>query len=192
MRRAFLEEASRRNHQSEVSPALVANDDDDEPTFAFDIPVPARNATSSPIPDMDGDISDAQLPRAEIDNKALGQRGNKTRLPKKGKEQKVSRFGIPYPSLPVGVVKKLASTFARSGGNGKSKIDKDTVAAIMQATDWFLEQAADDLGTYAKHSGRKTIDESDVTTLMKRFVSWLLISRARFQQTSANATRYYI
>jgi len=171
LRRAFLEEASRRNHQSEISPALVADDEDDEPTFAFDIPVPARNATPSPVPDMYGDISDAQLPRAEIDNKALRQRGNKTR-PKKSKEQKVSRYGIPYPSLPVGVVKKLASTFTRSSGNGKSKIDKDTVAAIMQATDWFLEQAADDLGTYAKHAGRKTIDESDVITLMKRFVSW--------------------
>lgn len=65
----------------------------------------------------------------------------------------------------------MASTFARSSGNAKSKIDKGTMAAIMQATDWFLEQAADDLGTYAKHAKRRTIDESDVITLMKRYVS---------------------
>ena len=120
---------------------------------------------------MDGDVSDGQLPRAQIANGALGLQGNKART-KKGKEQKVSRYGIPYPSLPLGVVKKLASTFARSGGNSKSKIDKDTMPAIMQATDWFLEQAADDLRTYAKHAGRRTIDESDVITLMKRFVSY--------------------
>ncbi len=118
---------------------------------------------------MDGDISDAQLPRAHIDKKALGLQGNKTG-PKESKERKVSRYGIPYPSLSVGVVKKLALTFAQSGGNRKPKIDKDTVAAIMQATDWFLEQAADDLGTYARHAGRRTIDESDVITLMKRLV----------------------
>ena len=170
LRRAFLEEASRRNRQSDIRPASVAADDDDEPTFAFDIPVSARNATSSLLPNMDGDIHDVQPPRAPLNSGALGPQGNKTRT-KKSKEQKVSRHGIPYPSLPVAVVKKLAATFARSSGNGKSKIDKDTMAAIMQATDWFLEQVADDLGTYAKHARRRTIDESDVITLMKRFVS---------------------
>lgn len=119
---------------------------------------------------MDGDRSDTQVPRAPIDDNLLGPQGNKPRM-KRGKEQKVSRYGIAYPSLPVGVVKKLASTFARSSGNGKTKLDKDTMAAIMQATDWFLEQTADDLGAYAKHAGRKTIEESDIITLMKRFVS---------------------
>jgi histone H3/H4 len=29
---------------------------------------------------------------------------------------------------------------------------------------------SDDLGAYAKHAGRKTIEESDVVTLMKRYV----------------------
>ena len=133
---------------------------------------------------------------------------------KERKEQKVSRYGIPYPSLPSGVVKKLASTFARSSGNGKSKINNNlaaglisqcTVAAIMQATDWFLEQVGDDLGTYAKHAGRKTIDETDVITLMKRCVIsahfeiwgnwkdhlqvWLLTAR-RQRQLNATTTPF--
>lgn len=86
----------------------------------------------------------------------------------KRKVIKVSKHGIPVPSLPVGVVKKMATNFARMSGNSKAKLNKDAMAAIMQATDWFFEQASADLGAYAEHAGRKTIDESDVITLMKR------------------------
>ncbi|KAI9668320.1 MAG: hypothetical protein M1829_005524 [Trizodia sp. TS-e1964] len=82
------------------------------------------------------------------------------------KAMKTSRHGIPYPSLPMGVVKRLSSKFSSSGG--KSKLGKDAMDMIMKASDWFFEQMSDDLGTYAKHAGRKTIDESDVITLMKR------------------------
>lgn len=90
--------------------------------------------------------------------------------PAKKKKVKISRHGIQYPSLPAGVVKKLATTYARTGGNSKAKISKDTLDAVMQASDWFFEQVSDDLGAYAKHAGRKTIDESDIITLMKRHV----------------------
>ncbi|KFY18342.1 hypothetical protein V493_08687 [Pseudogymnoascus sp. VKM F-4281 (FW-2241)] len=88
--------------------------------------------------------------------------------PKVKKIIRVSKHGIQYSSLPSGVVKKLATTFARTGGSGSGKISKDALAAIMQATDWFFEQVSDDLGAYAAHAGRKTIDENDVMTLMKR------------------------
>ncbi|KAI0468952.1 centromere kinetochore component CENP-T-domain-containing protein [Xylaria cf. heliscus] len=84
---------------------------------------------------------------------------------KKGKM--VSRHGIEYPSLPTNVVKRLATTFAKTAGS-KGKISPDTLDAIMQATDWFFEQLGDDLSAYAKHAGRKTIDESDMITLMRR------------------------
>jgi histone H3/H4 len=89
---------------------------------------------------------------------------------RKKRDIKVSKYGIQYPSLPVGVVKRLATTFLRTSGNSKTKLSKDTLDAILQASDWFLEQASDDLGTYSQHAGRKTIDESDVLTLMKRCV----------------------
>lgn len=75
------------------------------------------------------------------------------------KKVKVSKHGIQYPSLPAGVVRKLATTFARTAGS-KAKINKEALEAIMQASDWFFEQVSDDLGVYAKHAGRKTIDES--------------------------------
>jgi histone H3/H4 len=90
--------------------------------------------------------------------------------PVKKKKVKVSKHGIQYPSFPAGVVKKLATTYARTSGNSKAKINKETLDAVMQASDWFFEQVSDDLGAYAKHAGRKTIDESDVITLMKRCV----------------------
>ncbi|EEH50016.2 uncharacterized protein PADG_06095 [Paracoccidioides brasiliensis Pb18] len=87
---------------------------------------------------------------------------------KGSKQKKLSRHGIPVPRLPSGVVKKLATRFARSGNGGKSRISKETLAAIQQATEWYFEQASDDLLAYAKHAGRKTIDETDVITLMRR------------------------
>ncbi|KAK2600732.1 hypothetical protein N8I77_010244 [Diaporthe amygdali] len=83
------------------------------------------------------------------------------RLKKPGK--KVSQHGIEYPSLPPAVVKRVAQRFA-----GKTKISPDTLAALMQASDWFFEQLGDDLSAYAKHAGRKTIEESDMLTLMRR------------------------
>lgn len=81
---------------------------------------------------------------------------------------KVSRHGIEYPSLPPAVVKRIAQTFAKASG-ARGKITPDAMKAIMQATDWFFEQLGEDLEAYAKHAGRKTIDASDVLTLMKRY-----------------------
>lgn len=86
----------------------------------------------------------------------------------KKKSRKVSKYGIEYPSLPPAVVRRLAQSFAKSSG-AKGKITPDAMKAVMQASDWFFEQMAEDLQAYAKHAGRKTIDESDVLTLMKRY-----------------------
>lgn len=88
------------------------------------------------------------------------------RVPKRpGK--KVSRHGIQYPSLPISVIKRLAQRFA-----GKTKLSADTMSAIAQASDWFFEQLGDDLQAYAHHAkGRTTINESDMLTLMRRYVS---------------------
>lgn len=85
------------------------------------------------------------------------------RIKKPGK--RVSRYGIQYPSLPPSVVKRLAQRFA-----GKSKISPDTLSAIMQASDWFFEQLGDDLQAYAHHANRETINDSDMLTLMRRYV----------------------
>ncbi|KAE8151930.1 centromere kinetochore component CENP-T-domain-containing protein [Aspergillus avenaceus] len=85
-----------------------------------------------------------------------------------GKQKKLSRHGIPVPNMPSGVVRKLATRFAPARAGSKAKINKATLAAIEQASSWYFEQVAEDLAAYSKHAGRKTIDESDVTALMRR------------------------
>jgi len=90
---------------------------------------------------------------------------------KRKRGPKLSQYGIEYPSLPPAVIKRLAQTFAQTSGVANTKITPDTLDALSQATDWFFEQIGDSLQAYAKHAGRKTIDESDVITLMRRYVS---------------------
>ena len=88
----------------------------------------------------------------------------------RGKQKQISRHGIPVPTLPKGIVKKLATRFAGSQAGSKARINKPALEAIEQATAWYFEQVSQDLAAYSKHAGRKTIDESDVATLMKRSV----------------------
>ncbi|CAG8982955.1 hypothetical protein HYALB_00003533 [Hymenoscyphus albidus] len=137
-----------------------------------DMDEPESPEAASSALEMNTSIQDTTLGDFDITNQVRSKVGPR-------KKVKISKHGIQYPSLPAGVVKKLATTFARMGGNSKAKINKETLDAIMQATDWFFEQASDDLGAYAQHAGRKTIDESDVVTLM-----------ARQRQTNANTTPF--
>ncbi|KAI9885392.1 MAG: hypothetical protein M1823_002819 [Watsoniomyces obsoletus] len=96
---------------------------------------------------------------------------------------KTSRYGIPYPSLPAGMVKRIATTLTASsphrrgggggvggggGGSSNKTISKDTLKALIEASDCFFEQLGDDLGGYAREAGREKIEERDVITLMKR------------------------
>ncbi|KAK0111273.1 hypothetical protein ONS95_001645 [Cadophora gregata] len=124
--------------------------------------------------EVQGDISMVDTTMQDAESSGIAQ----AKVVKK-KKVKLSKHGIPYPSLPAGVVKKLATTFARTSGNSKAKINKETLDAIMQASDWFFEQVSDDLGAYAKHAGRKTIDESDILAIM-----------ARQRQTNATTTPF--
>ena len=83
---------------------------------------------------------------------------------------KRSRHGIPYPSLPPGVTKKIATTCIRALGSKKSSISKETLTAIMEASEQYFKQVSEDLGAFSQHAGRKRIDESDVIAIMKRYV----------------------
>ncbi len=83
------------------------------------------------------------------------------------KELKISKHDLPYPSLPSSVVKRIATTFTRSY-TASSKLSKETLLAMEQASDWFFEQVSEDVAMYSNHAGRRTIEESDVVTLMGR------------------------
>lgn len=138
---------------AEAPPAPSDDDDDDaggDFGFGLDFPPAASPSVSPGI--VGGGLRDEAIPA-------------------QSKQKKISRHGIPIPNLPAGVVKKLATRFARSGAGPKAKINKATLAAIEQASSWYFEQASQDLAAYSKHAGRKTIDESDVTTLLRRSVS---------------------
>lgn len=95
---------------------------------------------------------------------------SKPRAPRKPKRTLISKHGIPYPSLPASTVKRLATAFARTSGAGSKngKISKEAIAELMQATDWFFEQAGGDLASYAAHRRGKTVEQSDVVALMRR------------------------
>ncbi|KAF2275934.1 uncharacterized protein EI97DRAFT_433867 [Westerdykella ornata] len=92
----------------------------------------------------------------------------------------ISRSGHEYPSFPAAVVKRIATGMvAKSQGTGKGKINKETLAVLVQTTDWFFEQVSEDLAAYAGHAGRKVVEEQDVVCLMKRQ-----------RQISANTTAF--
>ncbi|RDA96310.1 hypothetical protein CP533_1594 [Ophiocordyceps camponoti-saundersi (nom. inval.)] len=84
------------------------------------------------------------------------------------RQKRMSKHGTDYPPLPPSMVKKVAQKFLHSSGLSNPRISADALAALTQASDWFFEQLGDDLGAYAKHAKRKTVEESDVVTLMRR------------------------
>lgn len=87
------------------------------------------------------------------------------------KVKRMSRHGMPYPPLPNPFVKRVAHRALQSSGLSNTRLSTDVVTALTQASEWFFEQLGDDLGAYADHAKRKTIEESDVITLMRRYVS---------------------
>ena len=166
----------------------------DDSTFRFDIPLDLQvDENEEPEPAVEGDempsdaesapeVEEAQevledIPsspssEAEIEENAVTsaksmQRPN-DKTTRKRKSLRESRYGIPIPNLPVGVVKSIAGSFMGSSSKRSRKLNKDAVAALVQASDWYFEQLGEDLAAYSKHGGRKTIDETDVVTLMKR------------------------
>lgn len=82
--------------------------------------------------------------------------------------RRISRHGIEYPPLPPAFVKRVAQTALQSSGLRNHRISADVLDSLTQASEWYFEQLGDDLGAYAAHAKRKTIDESDVVTLMLR------------------------
>lgn len=99
-----------------------------------------------------------------------GKLSRRTSKPRKS-QKRISRHGIEYPPLPPSFVKRVAQTALQSSGLSNPRVSADTLTALTQASEWFFEQLGDDLGAYANHAKRKTVEESDVVTLMRRYVS---------------------
>ncbi|KOS21899.1 Uncharacterized protein ESCO_001638 [Escovopsis weberi] len=117
-------------------------------------------------PDVEMALSDGVL-RADV-HMMEGEGEGESGASKKRKRNRVSRHGIEFPPLPPSFVKRVAQTALQSSGLSNTRIPRDTLEALTQASEWFFEQLGDDLGAYASHAKRKTIEESDVITLMRR------------------------
>ncbi len=167
--RAASEAATEGRGDTEI---LRLPEDMDEPTFALPLPA-AQDMQSSPIPRSSPQVSSPVPQSMDEDHEAHHETTEptvteKTARPKSVKALRLSRHGIPYPSLPAGVVKRITTTVGPAGRKGRAQISKETLGALVEASDCFFEQVSDDLGAYAEHAGRQTIDERDMITLMKR------------------------
>ncbi|KAL9068192.1 MAG: hypothetical protein Q9157_006582 [Trypethelium eluteriae] len=171
---------------SSRSPSDDAPIEDDTPT-ADDAPVAEALGDSEPMGNFNSDEDEIEEPEEYSDHESLdavneaallggtlaaapmaGLAKKPAMKPRKRREIKVSRHGTEYPSLPSSVVKRVASGFTRANGGGIRNLSREMVAALSQATEWFFEQVSEDLASYSEHGGRKTIDEADVMTLMRR------------------------
>jgi histone H3/H4 len=85
------------------------------------------------------------------------------------KRVKLTRSGVEIPALPSSLVKRVAIESMARLGKRKAVIDRASLKALEQATEWFLEQVGEDLEAYSNHAGRrKRIVASDVLALMRR------------------------
>src|SRR2546421_12105633 len=85
------------------------------------------------------------------------------------KRVKLTRCGVEIPALPSSLVKRVAIESMARLGKRKAVIDRASLKALEQATEWFFEQVGEDLEAYSNHAGRrKRIEASDVLALMRR------------------------
>jgi histone H3/H4 len=85
------------------------------------------------------------------------------------KRVKLTRHGVAIPALPSKLVKRIAIESMTRQGQRKPTIDRASLKALEQATEWFFEQIGEDLEAYSNHAGRtKRVDASDVVTLIRR------------------------
>lgn len=150
-------------------PPLEVDDDDDDRNEPF-----LQDFPEDPPPEAPEHHDDVETPEEDVTEAASEVRKRSTKKRKRGPQ--LSQFGIEYPPFPSTVVKRLAQTFAQTSGVSKTKITPDTLDALCQASDWFFEQLGDSLRAYAQHAGRKTIDESDIVTLMQRSVLPIMLA----------------
>ena len=139
-------------------------------TCVFDVPRFLLNEPSSQLvkahPQQFSKWTQKSMPAT---NKNLNGplRGVKAKLKPKGLA--MSKHGIIYPSLPALFVRKLASRFQNLLVKGhKMSIKKETLQAMLDASNRFFEQLGYDLRAYAQHANRRKIQESDVIAVMKR------------------------
>ena len=94
--------------------------------------------------------------------------------------------GSLYTSFPAGITPRIAFNSVRSSGIKSTKVGKDALEAIIEATDQYFGQLSNDLVVFANHAGRKRIEENDVIAVMRRYVAHRI---AHLETTTLRLTR---
>ena len=161
---------------------------DDEDSFRLEIDQ-ARDSSPASSSDVEGEANEesntatsishkerSTEPRRSISpfseptrqNQTVIEEAVKTRA-RRPRKLKLTKDGNPLPSLPSKVIKKAALDAMFRLGKKPPTINRESMAALEQATEWFFEQVGEDLSVYSGHAKRrKRIDGSDVWMLMKR------------------------
>ena len=148
--------------------------DDASPTFIFDIAMNLDRSGHASGNSFNASPTSSDPPNMRINRTAAYSPGYNEVVrvrSRKPEVLKVSHHKMSCPHVPISVVKKLSTSLFQSLYKQDTKIDKDTLLAILQASDRFFEQVGTDLGAYAEHASRKTVDEADIVVLMKRYIS---------------------
>ncbi|KAK6330893.1 hypothetical protein TWF718_003091 [Orbilia javanica] len=172
------DETDFRLEQVEISPPSepVGNEDEDEedlPDITNEISsIPPSPPADDLEPFMGSDFGEEEdeedddgPPPFQPDDDGGLRADVQPRLAKKPrgkKELPLSVHGIPYPSLSSKVIKSI---IARTS---KQKISKEALAMIVSASEAYFENLGEDLGSFAKHAKRKTVEEGDVLQVLRR------------------------
>ncbi|KAK5077883.1 hypothetical protein LTR51_000065 [Lithohypha guttulata] len=85
------------------------------------------------------------------------------------KRLKVNQRGNMVPGLPSSLIKRIVNDLQQKANKRKVTLGKEHMQALEQATEWFFEQASEDLEAFSGHGRRKKrIDDDDVLLLMRR------------------------
>ncbi|RMZ76022.1 hypothetical protein DV738_g5146, partial [Chaetothyriales sp. CBS 135597] len=151
--------SAHQTRQETAVPRLLHTSVEDEPGLFFEEEIDSAKPSEPAEAEAETDRQLTELESAELIASTTRRR----------KRVKMTKNGHMVPSLPVGLIKHIASEVQIRNGRRKPRLGKDQVAALEQATEWFFEQVGEDLAAYAQHSRRKKqIDEADVLMLMRR------------------------
>lgn len=139
--------------------------DGKSPSFAFDIPSSGPKYPASEMKKVAQDHR-SEMPSIAGEIKVAKKKTKGTTM--EPKSLNVSSHGVTYAPVSALFVKRFASRFSRRSEKCKAPLGKESIQAVTQASNWFFEQLGADLGAFADHAKRKNIDESDVTTIMRR------------------------
>ncbi|KAJ2964123.1 hypothetical protein NQZ79_g957 [Umbelopsis isabellina] len=103
-----------------------------------------------------------QVTLAQLAARNTASESNVLRREIKAPAQKISEAGVVIPSLPKVLIRDLFQSFS------KSKVSREALDCVIEASHQFFAQATEDLSVYANHAGRTMIQENDVQCLMQR------------------------